>query len=107
MSSWISRATASHNTQLVTTAVISGVVVAGAILGFQKVRRQYMVEDLKASIPSISQEHVATRVIICYFFHGSQKLYWRLVIETWFDCMANFRNEADKIRCGCRYICTH
>lgn len=62
MSSWIFRATASHNAQLVTTAVISGVVVAGAILGFQKARRQYMVEDLKASIPSISQEHVATRL---------------------------------------------
>ena len=69
MSSWISRATASHNAQLITTAVISGVVVAGAILSFQKARRQYMVEDLKASIPSISQEHVATRVIICHFFH--------------------------------------
>jgi tRNA threonylcarbamoyladenosine dehydratase len=71
MSSWIFRATASHNVQLVITAVISGVVVAGAILGFQKSRRQYMVEDLKASIPSINQEHVATRVIICSFFHGS------------------------------------
>ncbi|KAF2836872.1 hypothetical protein M501DRAFT_959639 [Patellaria atrata CBS 101060] len=62
MSSWISRATSSHHAQLVATAVISGVVVAGAVLGIQKARRIYRVEHLKASIPDISQEHVATRL---------------------------------------------
>jgi hypothetical protein len=59
MSSWISRTTASHNAQLITTAVVSGVVVGGAILGFQQARRLYRVADLKASIP---EEGDPTRV---------------------------------------------
>lgn len=62
MSSWISRATENRNAQLVTTAVVSGVVVGSAILGFQKARRMYKVADLKASIPDIDDEHHATRV---------------------------------------------
>ncbi|KAF2875092.1 ubiquitin-protein ligase-like protein molybdopterin-converting factor [Massariosphaeria phaeospora] len=62
LSSLVSRATASHKAQLVTTAVVSGVVVGGAILGLQKVRRTYRVADLKASIPDLSEEHHATRL---------------------------------------------
>lgn len=62
MFSWISRATESHKAQLVTTAVVSGVVVGSAILGFQKARRMYKVETLKASIPDIDGEHHASRV---------------------------------------------
>lgn len=62
MSSWISRATASHKAQLVTTAVVSGVIVAGAVIGFQQARRIYKVERVKSSIPDIDQEHEATRV---------------------------------------------
>ncbi|KAJ4294123.1 hypothetical protein N0V90_007813 [Kalmusia sp. IMI 367209] len=62
MSSWVSRATASHNVQLITTAVVSGVVVGSAILGFQKARRMYKVADLKASIPDIDDEYQATRL---------------------------------------------
>ncbi|OCK75550.1 hypothetical protein K432DRAFT_408912 [Lepidopterella palustris CBS 459.81] len=62
MSSWISRTTLSHNAQLITTAVVSGVICAGAVIGFQKVRRLYRVADMKASIPDISPEHVATRL---------------------------------------------
>ncbi|ORY11903.1 hypothetical protein BCR34DRAFT_624581 [Clohesyomyces aquaticus] len=62
MSSWISKTTANNNAQLITTAVVSGVVVGSAILGFQKVRRTYRVADLKASIPDIGEEHHATRL---------------------------------------------
>lgn len=64
MSSWISRATESRNAQLITTAAVSGAVVASAILGFQKARRMTRVADLKASIPDITDEHHASRVSI-------------------------------------------
>jgi hypothetical protein len=62
MSSWYSKAVANHNAQLITTAVVSGVVVGSTILGLQKARRMYRVADLKASIPDIDGEHHATRV---------------------------------------------
>ena len=62
MSSWISRATENRNAQLITTAVVSGAVVGSAILGFQKARRMYRIEELKASIPTIGAEHHATRL---------------------------------------------
>jgi len=62
MSSWIDRATANHNAQLVTTAVVSGVVVGSAILGLQKAKRMYRVADLKASIPELDDDHRTNRV---------------------------------------------
>jgi hypothetical protein len=62
MSSWISRATESRNAQLATTAVISGVVVASAILGLQKAKRMYRVADLKASIPDDGDDRNTQRV---------------------------------------------
>ncbi|KAJ4354857.1 hypothetical protein N0V95_003467 [Ascochyta clinopodiicola] len=62
MSSWISRATENRNAQLITTAVVSGVVVASAILGLQKAKRMYRVADLKASIPDITDKHHSTRL---------------------------------------------
>ncbi|KAI9850097.1 MAG: hypothetical protein M1838_006071 [Thelocarpon superellum] len=58
MSSWISRTVGSHQAQLVATAAVSGALVAGAILGYQHVRRQALVEDLKRSIPGDDEEHV-------------------------------------------------
>ncbi|CBX97473.1 similar to ubiquitin-protein ligase molybdopterin-converting factor [Plenodomus lingam JN3] len=62
MSSWVSRATESRNAQLITTAAVSGVVVASTILGFQKARRMTRVADLKASIPDVSPDHHASRM---------------------------------------------
>ncbi|CAN9322812.1 unnamed protein product [Alternaria alternata] len=62
MPSWISRATESHNAQLITTAAVSGFVVGSAILGFQKARRMTRVADLKASIPDLSDDHRASRL---------------------------------------------
>lgn len=62
MSSWISKATESRNAQLITTAAVSGAVVASAILGYQKALRMTKVADLKASIPEINDDHHAQRV---------------------------------------------
>ncbi|KAF2270217.1 hypothetical protein CC78DRAFT_550493 [Lojkania enalia] len=62
MSSWISRAIESRHGQLITTAVVSGVVVGGTILGFQKAKRMYRVAQLKDSIPDIGENHHATRI---------------------------------------------
>ncbi|KAF2634293.1 hypothetical protein P280DRAFT_439154 [Massarina eburnea CBS 473.64] len=61
MPSWLSRATADHKAQLVTTAVVSGVVVGSAILGLQKAKRMYKVADLKASIPDLDEDNHASR----------------------------------------------
>ena len=61
--SWISRTTSSHPAQLAATALVSGAVVAGAIFGFQHVRRQVRVDDLKRSIPGLDENHEADQVI--------------------------------------------
>jgi hypothetical protein len=62
MSSWLSRATSSTQAQFAATAIVSGVVVAGAILGYQHVRRQERVEDLKSSIPELGRNYHAEKV---------------------------------------------
>lgn len=53
MSSWFQRAASSTQAQLAATAIVSGAVVAGAILGYQHVRRVERTEDLKRSIPEL------------------------------------------------------
>jgi len=63
MAAWLSRATSSTQAQFAATAIVSGAVVASAILGYQHVRRQERVEDLKSSIPELGMEgHVADKV---------------------------------------------
>jgi hypothetical protein len=62
MFSWLSRATSSTQAQFAATAIVSGAVVAGAILGYQHVRRKERVEDLKSSIPELGQNHYAEKV---------------------------------------------
>jgi len=64
MSSWLSRATSSTQAQFAATAIVSGAVVAGAILGYQHVRRQERVEDLKNSIPELGRNHHAEKVCL-------------------------------------------
>jgi hypothetical protein len=59
MSSWLQRATSSKEFQFGATAMVSGAVVAGVILGYQHVRRQEKVEDLKSSIPALGEGHRA------------------------------------------------
>lgn len=53
----------SHNTaHLAATAVISGLVVAGTLLGYQHIRREQKVENLKHSIPELDEKHKAERL---------------------------------------------
>jgi hypothetical protein len=62
MASWLQRQAGSQSTQLATTAVLSGAAVAGAIFGYQAVRRKEAVHDLKASIPKLDEQHYAEKV---------------------------------------------
>ena len=56
MSQWLQNQASSHKVQLAATAVASGLVVAGAIFGAQALRRQVIIEDIKASIPDIDED---------------------------------------------------
>ena len=51
MSSWLGRVSTSSQAQFAATAIVSGAVVAGAIFGYQSIRRQERVRDLKSGIP--------------------------------------------------------
>lgn len=51
MTSWLERQTSSHTVQLAGAAIASGLVVAGAIYGYQAIKRENDLERLKASIP--------------------------------------------------------
>lgn len=62
MSSWFQRTTSSSQAQFAATALVSGAVVAGAIFGYQHLRRQERVEDLKSSIPELGRGHSADKV---------------------------------------------
>lgn len=72
----LSRTTSSPGFQFGATALFAGVVTAGAILGYQHVRRQEKVEDLKSSIPELGREHRADQV--CAFaIEGEMELKWK------------------------------
>lgn len=62
MSSWLERQASSHHVQLAATALLSGVAVAGLIYGSQNIRRKAAVDELKASIPELSENHHADLV---------------------------------------------
>ncbi len=62
MASWLDQQFSSHRVQLAAAALISGAAVAGAIYGTQAVRRKEAVEELKASIPDLSEDHRAELV---------------------------------------------
>jgi len=62
MSSWFQRTTSSSQAQFAATALVSGAVVAGAIFGYQHVRRQERVDDLKASIPELGRGYKGDKV---------------------------------------------
>ena len=57
MTSWFERQASSHHVQLAAAAVLSGVTVAGLIYGTQAIRRKEAVQELKASIPELSENH--------------------------------------------------
>ncbi|KAL2376088.1 hypothetical protein RJZ90_007729 [Blastomyces dermatitidis] len=62
MSAWIQRQTNSPYVQLVGASVLSGAAVAGAILGYQSVKRQAAVQKLKASIPDLDEQHMTQKL---------------------------------------------
>ena len=62
MASWIQRQAGSHQVQLAATAVLSAAAVAGTIFGVQSIRRRAAVEELKASIPHIDEDHRLQKV---------------------------------------------
>jgi hypothetical protein len=66
MATWFSR----ERVQLAATAVVSGAVVAGAILGYQHVRRQERVEDLKRGIPAVGDGHEVDKVRLPLYRRG-------------------------------------
>lgn len=67
MSSWLQRTASSTQVQFAATAVLAGAVTAGAILGYQHMRRQERVEDLKNSIPELGRGHAADKVGFGHF----------------------------------------
>ena len=62
MTSWLERQASSHHVQLAAAAVFSGVTVAGLIYGIQAIRRNEAVQELKASIPELNENHHADMV---------------------------------------------
>ena len=66
MSSWLERQGSSHQTQLIATAIVSGITVLGVVLGVQAIKRQVAVDDLKASIPNVDEAHDADTVRSCF-----------------------------------------
>ncbi|KAK2748904.1 hypothetical protein FQN57_007187 [Myotisia sp. PD_48] len=62
MSSWIQRQAQSHHVQLAGAALLSGAAVAGAILGYQNLKRKAAVEQLKASIPRLDPTQPAQKL---------------------------------------------
>ncbi|KAG8525796.1 uncharacterized protein KY384_000556 [Bacidia gigantensis] len=57
--SWIDRHASNHNVQLAAVALISGIAVAGTIFSVQAIRRKERIDELKASIPELSEDHKA------------------------------------------------
>ncbi|KAL9112749.1 MAG: hypothetical protein Q9227_003052 [Pyrenula ochraceoflavens] len=74
ISSWLERQASSRHVQLAGAAVLGGVTVAAAILGAQSIRREVMIEDLKASIPNIDDTHNPTNLSEYGAVAGSQSL---------------------------------
>lgn len=56
MSSFLSHAAANPRVQFATTAVVSGAIVAGAILGYQQLQHENRLNELKSSIPSLDAD---------------------------------------------------
>ncbi|KAI8958144.1 ubiquitin-protein ligase molybdopterin-converting factor [Daldinia sp. FL1419] len=61
MASFLERTTVNSKVQLAATAIASGAVVAGTILGYQRLQRKERINQLKDSIPSSLDEDEALR----------------------------------------------
>lgn len=75
MSTWISDVFHSHRLQLAATAIISGALVAGAILGLQTAKREYKIYDLKESIPGLNEAHDVEKVCKVTRLKGTKSRY--------------------------------
>lgn len=63
MASFLERASTNSRVQLAATAIVSGAVVAGAILGYQRLQEEERVSQLKSSIPSLAGDGDALRKV--------------------------------------------
>ncbi|KAI1329911.1 ubiquitin-protein ligase molybdopterin-converting factor [Xylariaceae sp. FL0255] len=61
MSSFLERTGSNTKVQFAATAIASAAVAAGAVLGYQRLRRKERIHDLKSSIPSLGDEGDALR----------------------------------------------
>lgn len=55
MASWLGRVTTSSQVQFAATAIVSGAIVAGGILGYQSLLRAERVSELKSGIPEVRE----------------------------------------------------
>lgn len=60
--SFLSRAASSTHVQFAATALVSGAVVAGAIIGYQQLAREERVSRLKSSIPALEDDRNSAQV---------------------------------------------
>ncbi|EDN02846.1 conserved hypothetical protein [Histoplasma mississippiense (nom. inval.)] len=67
MSGWIQRQIHSPYVQLAGVAVLSGAAVAGAIFGYQSMKRQAAVQKLKASIPELDEQYTTQKLKLTGF----------------------------------------
>ena len=62
MSQWLERHVSLQHVQLGAAAIFGSIATAGVIFGSIALRRRVATEDLKASIPSLSDKHHAQNV---------------------------------------------
>ena len=68
--SWLDRQCSNHNVQLAAAALVSGIMVASTIYGVQAIQRKERVEELKASIPELSEDYKADLVCVQLLSHS-------------------------------------
>ena len=64
MTTWLERQASNRYVQFGAVALISGATVAATIYGVQTVRRKERIDELKASIPELSENHRADLVFL-------------------------------------------
>lgn len=71
MASFLAQATSNSKVQLAATAVVSGAVVAAAILGFQRLQQEERLSRLKKSIPDPDGNDNALQKVGPYLLQSS------------------------------------
>jgi hypothetical protein len=67
MSQWLGAQNYSHKAQLIGAAVIGGLTAATTIYSLKAIRRNVALEDLKASIPQLTDKHQTEQVRRCHY----------------------------------------